>query len=205
MNSSQQTANNTIDLHRLMMLCRKHIKMLIIWTLLAGVLGYVVAQFVVVPKYTATTEILVNQKHENNDNGQAYNNQQADIQMINTYKDIITNQVILSKASKQLKNPVRVIKPAQKAVYRTNADGTRKLIKEAQPAVVERGGKSYNLSTAELKEAISVQTQQNSQVFSLQVKTDDPQESAVVANAVANVFKQQIKKIMSVNNRVGDN
>ncbi|MCD7112824.1 YveK family protein [Limosilactobacillus agrestis] len=200
MNSSQQTANNTIDLHRLMMLCRKHIKMLIIWTLLAGVLGYVVAQFVVVPKYTATTEILVNQKHENNDNGQAYTNQQADIQMINTYKDIITNQVILSKASKQLKNPVKVIKPAQPAEYRRNADGTRKLIKEAQPAVVEHGGKSYNLSTADLKKAISVQTQQNSQVFSLQVKTDDPQESAVVANTVANVFKQQIKKIMSVNN-----
>ena len=200
MNNSQQTLNNTIDLHRLVMLCRKHIKMLIIWTILAGILGFVVAQFVVVPKYTATTEILVNQKHENNDNGQAYTNQQADIQMINTYKDIITNQVILSKASKQLKNPVQVIKPAQKAIYRTNADGTRRLIKEAQPAVVERGGKSYNLSTDELKKAISVQTQQNSQVFSLQAKTDDPQESAVVANTVANVFKQQIKKIMSINN-----
>ena len=200
MNNSQQTLNNTIDLHRLMVLCRKHIKMLIIWTLLAGILGFVIAQFVVVPKYTATTEILVNQRHTNDSNGQAYNNQQADIQMINTYKDIITNQVILSKASKQLKNTVHVIKPAQKAVYRTNADGTRRLIKEAQPAVVERGGKSYNLSTDELKKAISVQTQQNSQVFSLQVKTDDPQESAVVANTVANVFKQQIKKIMSVNN-----
>lgn len=200
MNNSQQTLNNTIDLHRLMVLCRKYIKMLIIWTLLAGVLGFVIAQFVVVPKYTATTEILVNQKHTNDNNGQAYNNQQADIQMINTYKDIITNQVILSKVSKQLKNPVHVIKPAQKAVYRTNADGTRRLIKEAQPAVVERGGKSYNLSTDELKKAISVQTQQNSQVFSLQVKTDDPQESAVVANTVANVFKQQIKKIMTVNN-----
>ena len=200
MNNSQQTLNNTIDLHRLMVLCRKHIKMLIIWTLLAGILGFVIAQFVVVPQYTATTEILVNQKHTNDNNGQAYNNQQADIQMINTYKDIITNQVILSKASKQLKNPVHVIKPAQKAVYRTNADGTRRLIKEAQPAVVERGGKSYNFSTDELKKAISVQTQQNSQVFSLQVKTDDPQESAVVANTVANVFRQQIKKIMSVNN-----
>ena len=200
MNNSQQTLNNTIDLHRLMVLCRKHIKMLIIWTLLAGILGFVIAQFVVVPKYTATTEILVNQRHTNDNNGQAYNNQQADIQMINTYKDIITNQVILSKASKQLKDPVHVIKPAQKAVYRTNADGTRRLIKEAQPAVVERGGKSYNFSTDELKKAISVQTQQNSQVFSLQVKTDDPQESAVVANTVANVFKQQIKKIMSINN-----
>ena len=200
MNNSQLTLNNTIDLHRLMVLCRKHIKMLIIWTLLAGILGFVIAQFVVVPKYTATTEILVNQRHTNDSNGQAYNNQHADIQMINTYKDIITNQVILSKASKQLKNPVHVIKPAQKAVYRTNADGTRRLIKEAQPAVVERGGKSYNFSTDELKKAISVQTQQNSQVFSLQVKTDDPQESAVVANTVANVFRQQIKKIMSVNN-----
>ncbi len=200
MNSSQQTLNNTIDLHRLMMLCRKHVKMLIVWTLLAGILGFVVAQFVVVPKYTATTEILVNQKHSNDNNGQAFNNQQADIQMINTYKDIITNQVILSKASKELKNPVKVIKPAEPAEYRRNADGTRKLIKEAQPAVVERGGKSYNMSTDELKKAISVSTQQNSQVFSLQVKTDSPEKSAAVANTVANVFKGQIKKIMSVNN-----
>lgn len=182
------------------MLCRKHLKMLIVWTLLAGILGFVVAEFVVVPKYTATTEILVNQKHTNDNNGQAYNNQQADIQMINTYKDIITNQVILSKASKQLKNPVKVIKPAQKAVYRRNADGTRRLIKEAQPAVIERGGKSYSMTTAELKKSISVATQQNSQVFSLEVKTDDPQKSADVANTVANVFKNQIKKIMSVNN-----
>ena len=200
MNSSQQTLNNTIDLHRLMMLCRKHVKMLIVWTLLAGILGFVVAQFIVVPKYTATTEILVNQKHSNDNNGQAYTNQQADIQMINTYKDIITNQVILSKASKQLKNPVKVIKPAQKAEYRRNADGTRRLIREAQPAVIERGGKSYNMSTAELKKAISVSTQQNSQVFSLKVKTDSPEKSAAIANTVANVFKGQIVKIMSVNN-----
>ena len=183
-----------------MMLCRKHIKMLIVWTLLAGILGFVVAEFVVVPKYTATTEILVNQKHSNDSNGQAYNNQQADIQMINTYKDIITNQVILSKASKQLKDPVRVVKPAQKAVYRRNDDGTRRLIKEAEPAVVERTGKGYDMSTKELKESISVATQQNSQVFSLEVKTDDPAKSAAVANTVANVFKGQIKKIMSVNN-----
>lgn len=200
MNNSQSTASsNTIDLHRLMMLCRKHIMMLITWTILAGVLGFVIAQFVVVPKYTATTEILVNQKH-NNDNGQAYTNQQADIQVINTYKDIITNQVVLNKVSKQLKNPVRVVKEAQPAKYQENADGTRKLIKEAQPAVVERGGKAYDMSVKELQEAISVQTQQNSQVFSLQVKTDNAQKSAAVANTTAQVFKQQIKKIMSVNN-----
>ncbi|WP_225434031.1 YveK family protein [Limosilactobacillus reuteri] len=93
MNNSIEESKNTIDLSQLMMILRKHFKMLIIWTLLAGVLGFVVAQFVVVPKYTATTEILVNQKHTNDNNGQAYNNQQADIQMINTYKDMFLHQM----------------------------------------------------------------------------------------------------------------
>ncbi|WHQ52954.1 Wzz/FepE/Etk N-terminal domain-containing protein (plasmid) [Lactiplantibacillus plantarum] len=77
MNNSSETVNNTIDLSRLMASLRKHFKMLIAWTLLAGVLGFVVAQFIVVPKYTATTEILVNQKRSNDNNGQAYNNQQS--------------------------------------------------------------------------------------------------------------------------------
>ncbi|MQB59610.1 YveK family protein [Limosilactobacillus reuteri] len=168
MNSAQQTLHNNIDLHRLMVLCRKHIKLLVIWTILVGIIGFVAAEFVVTPKYTATTEILVNQKNADNDNGQAYNNQQADIQMINTYKDIITNQVILNRVSKQLD--------------------------------MAQTGKNYHMTTDQLKKAISVETQQNSQVFSLAVKTNDPAKSALIANTVANVFKSRIKGIMSVNN-----
>lgn len=172
MNNSVEESKNTIDLSRLMALLRKHFKMLIVWTLLAGVLGFVVAQFVVVPKYTATTEILVNQKHTSDNNGQAYNNQQADIQMINTYKDIITNQVILNKVSREL-------------------NSTR---------TAREYGRSYNMPVAKLKDAIKISTQQNSQVFSVAVKTDDPNLSAATANIIARVFRQQIKKIMSVNN-----
>ena len=155
-----------------MAILRKHFKMLIVWTLLTGVLGFVVAQFVVVPKYTATTEILVNQKHSNDNNGQAYNNQQADIQMINTYKDIITNQVILNKVSNEL----------------SSAKTARKY------------GRSYNMPASKLKNAIKISNQQNSQVFSIAVETDDPNLSAATANTIARVFKNQIKKIMSVNN-----
>ena len=55
-------------------------------------------------------------------------------------------------------------------------------------------------TNGELKKAISVETQQNSQVFSLAVKTNDPAKSALIANTVANVFKSRIKGIMSVNN-----
>lgn len=172
LNNSVEESNNTIDLSRLMAILRKHFKMLIVWTLLAGVLGFVVAQFVVVPKYTATTEILVNQKHDNNNNGQAYNNQQADIQMINTYKDIITNQVILNKVSNELNSTT----------------------------TAREYGRAYNMPVAKLKDAIKINTQQNSQVFSVAVETDDPNLSAATANTIARVFKKQIKKIMSVNN-----
>lgn len=204
MNNNSSTENpsreNQIDLHRLMEVCRDHAKMFAIWTVIMAVFGFVVAEFVINPQYTASTQILVNQKHSNAD-GQAYNNQQADIQVINTYKDIITNQVILSKASKQLDNPVRVITPAKKAVYERNANGKRVLVRSAKPAVVERTGKkSYHVTTAQLKQAISVQTQQNSQVFTLNVKTDNAEKSAAIANTVASVFKKQIKHIMSVNN-----
>lgn len=172
MNNSVEESNNTIELGHLMAILRKHFKMLIVWTLLAGVLGFVVAQFVVVPKYTATTEILVNQKHSNDNNGQAYNIQQADIQMINTYKDLITNQVVLNKVSHEL-----------------NSSKTAR-----------EYGRSYNMPVSKLKSAIKISNQQNSQVFSVAVKTDDPNLSAATANTIARVFKKQIKKIMSVNN-----
>lgn len=201
-NSSETTTNrdNQIDLHRLIVLCRSHFKLMIVWTLLVAILGFVVAEFVIIPQYTASTQILVNQKHDNN-NGQDYNNQQADIQIINTYKDIITNQVILKEASRQLDNPVKVIRPARKAVYRENAAGRRVLVRAARPAVVKQTrSKSYHITTTQLKKAISVQTQQNSQVFTLNVKTDNPEKSAAVANTISSVFKHKIKKIMSVNN-----
>ncbi len=171
-NNSVDESTNTIDLSRLIGIFRKHIKLLVLWTLIAGLLGFVVAEFVVVPKYTATTEILVNQKHSSDSNGQAYNNQQADIQMINTYKDIITNQVILNKVSHEL--------------------NSTKTAREY--------GRAYNMPVAKLKNAIKISTQQNSQVFSVAVKTDDPNLSAAAANTIARVFKKQIRKIMSVNN-----
>lgn len=172
MNNSSETTTNTIDLSRLVTILRTHIKMLAVWTLLMGILGFAVAQFAVVPKYTATTEILVNQKHTNNNNGQAYNNQQADIQMINTYKDLITNQVILNKVSHQL--------------------NSAKTAREY--------GRTYNVPVSKMKKGIKISTQQNSQVFSVAVKTDDPDLSAATANTIAQVFKKQIKKIMAVNN-----
>ena len=154
----ENSSNNTIDLRRLFNLCRKHLKFLITCTIALALAGFIVSKFIMTPKYTATTQLLVNQKNENNANGQAYTNQQADIQVINTYKDIITSPVILKETKKELANPVKVIRKAQPAKYKTLADGTKRLVSAAKPAKVEHTGQGYSMTTSQLSDAITIKT-----------------------------------------------
>ncbi|MCD5466864.1 Wzz/FepE/Etk N-terminal domain-containing protein [Lactobacillus delbrueckii subsp. bulgaricus] len=204
--SAEQQNNEevTIDLRRLFILIKKHIISILIWMIGLGLIAYGVSEYVLVPKYTASTQLLVNRK--TTDANQAYTNQQADINAVTTYKDIITSNVILKGASKYLANPVTLVKkatPAKKAVYKTNDDGTRTLVKKAvkaKPAVYKRESKSYSISPSELASAVSVTTTTSSQVFTLSATAETPAKAQAIANAVAKEFKEQIPKIMDVNN-----
>nr|WP_269325301.1 Wzz/FepE/Etk N-terminal domain-containing protein [Lactobacillus delbrueckii] len=190
-------------MRRLFILIKKHIISILIWMIGLGLIAYGVSEYVLVPKYTASTQLLVNRKTA--DANQAYTNQQADINAVTTYKDIITSNVILKGASKYLANPVTLVKkatPAKKAVYKTN-DGTRTLVKKAvkaKPAVYKRESKSYSVSANELASAVSVTTTTSSQVFTLSATAETPAKAQAIANAVAKEFKEQIPKIMDVNN-----
>nr|WP_217269165.1 Wzz/FepE/Etk N-terminal domain-containing protein [Lactobacillus delbrueckii] len=191
-------------MRRLFILIKKHIISILIWMIGLGLIAYGVSEYVLVPKYTASTQLLVNSK-STDDANQAYANQQADINAVTTYKDIITSNVILRGASKYLANPVTLVKkatPAKKAVYKTN-DGTRTLVKKAvkaKPAVYKRESKSYSVSANELASAVSVTTTTSSQVFTLSATAETPAKAQAIANAVAKEFKEQIPKIMDVNN-----
>lgn len=204
--SAEQQNNEevTIDLRRLFILIKKHLISILIWMIGLGLIAYGVSEYVLVPKYTASTQLLVNRKSV--DANQAYANQQADVNAVTTYKDIITSNVILKGASKYLANPVTLVKkatPAKKAVYRTEEDGTRTLVKKAvkaKPAVYKREGKSYSVSASELSSAVSVTTTTSSQVFTLSATAETPAKAQAIANAVAKEFKEQIPKIMDVNN-----
>lgn len=196
----QNNNTNTIDLTQLIRICRKHIWALILWSVGLALVGWGVASFIISPKYTSSAQILVNQKANKNDPNAAYATQQANMQLVTTYKDIVTSHVILQEASNRLANPTRVVKKAQPAKYRTEADGTRRLIKKAQPAVIDRSGKAYSVSAKQLAKSVSVATQQQSQVFTINAKADTPDKSKAEANAVAEVFKDRIKSIMNVNN-----
>ena len=122
------------------------------------------------------------------------------MQLVNTYKDIVTSHVILKDASDRLANPVKVVKKAKPAKYRTTDDGRRIRVRKAQPAVIERDGKAYSVSAKQLAKSVSVATQQQSQVFSVSAKADTPEKAKAEANAVARSFRDQIPNIMNINN-----
>lgn len=190
---------NYLDLRQILGIIRKHIIFIIISFILCLIIAAGLEKFAIIPQFTSTSQILVNQKKDNSVSGAAFQDQQADVQMISTYKDIITNQLVLKTASQRLANPIKIIHPARKAKYRVSA-GHRHLIKASRPAVVKSTGTPYDVSVKQLQRAISVTNQPNSQVFSLNVESDDPQKSAAIANTVAQVFKQKIRRIMSINN-----
>ena len=200
MEQEQKQTDNTIDLTQLLQLCRRHIWALILWSVGLALVGWGIANFVISPKYTSSAQILVNQKNGRNDPNAAYAAQQANMQLVTTYKDIITSHVILQDASNRLANPVKVVKKAKPAKYRTTDDGRKVLVRKAQPAVIERDGKAYSVSASQLAKNISVATQQQSQVFSVSAKADTPEKAKAEANAVARSFRDQIPNIMNINN-----
>lgn len=73
--------------------------------LIAGIGGclffLLVTIFFIPNKYNSTVDLLVNQKSSSNDAN--YTNQQADLQAINTYKDVLKKEVILEPVLKEIK------------------------------------------------------------------------------------------------------
>lgn len=145
------------------------IKKQIIWILLCsvifGLLGFLISKVAITPTYEASTVVLVSQKRSNGD--QILSNQQADIQIINTYKNIITNPVVI-----------------RKTVNRINQQETKK-----------------NKWTVDgLTKAVKIKTEQNSQTFSISVKSHDSKQSAATANTLTNLFKSKVRQLMKNNN-----
>ena len=198
--------NEQIDLARLWNVFKHSFIVMILLGLLGMFIAYFGAKTFIAPKYSASTSMLVNRKQDNNPNMQL-NAQQADIQIIKTYKDIITRPVILREVADDLTSPRRVkVKKAQKAVYGTRynaATGVREryVVKEEQPAKYKlKPAKYANISEDDLDKMISVSNAQNSQVFTVNVRDTDPVRAKDVANEIAKVFKAKIASIMSVSN-----
>ncbi|WP_139691845.1 YveK family protein [Sporolactobacillus terrae] len=94
------------------------------------------------------------------------------------------------------------------SLYQTNAVQTNVQLVNTysviinNPAVLNQVIKKLNLDVTaeELKEMLTVSTEQNSQVFTLTAESTSPQQSVRIVNGVAQAFQSQVKKVMNVDN-----
>ncbi|MBS0958855.1 capsular biosynthesis protein [Leuconostoc pseudomesenteroides] len=195
--------DNVLELRQLWHIIQKHFFALIFMAIIGACAGYGVAKFVIAPTYSASTSMLVNRSADDTSTATAnLSDQQADVQLINTYKNLIISSNVMGTVSDKLENPAPiVVQKAKDAVYETLADGTRRLVTPAQKEITKPSNKTkYQLSVDELKSMVTISSQQNSQVFSINVKSKDPKLAADVANEVADVFKDKIGGFMKINN-----
>lgn len=97
----KENEETVIDLGRLLLTLKKNLFSIIAWAVVGLIISLVVLFIFIEPKYSATTDILVNQK---NDNIQTqYAAQQADLGAVTTYEDILKRSVILSPVLKEVK------------------------------------------------------------------------------------------------------
>lgn len=71
------------------------------------------------------------------------------------------------------------------------------------PAILEKVKEQLNLKgveTADLVKQVEVTNERESQVISVSVQDKDPKMAKDIANSIADVFKQEIAKIMNVDN-----
>ncbi|KRK45520.1 Wzz/FepE/Etk N-terminal domain-containing protein [Dellaglioa algida] len=92
----------SINLEQIFNILKKHLKLIGGLTITGVVVAFLATTFFMTPKYDATVQILVNRTEQANNDGAAYNTQQADVQMINTYKDIIQNKIVLDPVRKEI-------------------------------------------------------------------------------------------------------
>lgn len=78
---------------------KKSFRNIIIWGFVGTTVALIISFIFLTPKYNSTIDLLVNQK--NNDSAAQFNVQQADLQSINTYKDVLKKPVILNTVLKE--------------------------------------------------------------------------------------------------------
>lgn len=140
-------------------LLKKRIGLIINTFLVGVVLAAGFTFFVATPTYSATTQLLVNRTQDTETLQRAEID--SNIQLINTYFDIIRNPIILNPVKEEL---------------------------------------NLSSSPSEISNQITVSTENNSQVFSVQVLNSNPYTAAKIANTTANVFQDSLDTIMNVDN-----
>lgn len=90
---------NTFDFLGLLTNIRKHIWLILVFGIIGLVTSLLISIIFITPKYNSTIDLLVSQKTD--DSAAQFNVQQADLQAINTYKDVLKKPIVLNAVLKE--------------------------------------------------------------------------------------------------------
>ncbi|WP_167387710.1 YveK family protein [Apilactobacillus timberlakei] len=101
-----EDSNSLEELSNIFKMLLKHIKLIITVTIITVAIFAIAVLFVIKPKYQSTNEIIVNQKitKSNNQYSELQQAQSTDLQLVNTYKTILTSQTVSSAVAKDVGN-----------------------------------------------------------------------------------------------------
>ena len=164
---------DTISFKEIFNLMKRRLNLIILMTLTATLASGIISYLFVSPMYESSTQILVN--HSTNSNQDKANDKKSE-------------------------GEANLIDPNQ---IRTNIELINTytvLIKS--PAIIEKviDDLSLDASFLDINDRVTVNTTQNSQVVEIVVQDKDPKAAADIANRIAEVFKQEVGSLMSVNN-----
>jgi capsular polysaccharide biosynthesis protein len=150
----------TISLNQIFGILKKRIGTIVIFAFIGLAISGIVTFFFITPKYSSQAQLVVTLPQTETTNANDVN---TNLQMINTYKDFITSDLVLKEAADKLQDKY-----------------------------------GLNMKTSEIKETISVEQNENSQMFSIVASTDKAQESEHIANTMAAIFKDNAKDVLNV-------
>lgn len=184
---------------------KKHWWKILLTGLLLAVVAFVYVKKTVHPTFTSDTALMVNIEASGKDDSQL-TVQQAEVQKIDTYKDIVESPSIMKEVAYNLTHKHRETTiPGKKAVYGTYKNSVTgeitKYLKEKKQSpkyrvVSAKYGKGA-VTTDQVSSAVSISSNANSQVFKIKATSSDSVLSKNIANATAAVFRERVQTMMS--------
>jgi capsular polysaccharide biosynthesis protein len=150
----------TISLNQIFNILKKRIGTIVIFAFVGLAISGIVTFFFITPKYSSQAQLVVTLPQTETTNANDVN---TNLQMINTYKDFITSDLVLKEAAEKLQDKY-----------------------------------GMSMKTSEIKETISVEQNENSQMFSIVANTNKAQEAEHIANTMAAIFKDNAKDVLNV-------
>lgn len=178
-----QLLEETISLQEILKIIKKRLFLIISFTLVAICIAAYISIYVITPVYESQTQILVNQKTNNQE--YSWSQIETDLQLINTYNVIITSPIILNKVIEELNLNVNPSQLASRISVSNESDSkvVNITVQDYQPQqAVDIANKIADVFQAEIPTLMSVD---NITILSVAKLSENP--SPIKPNKILNL------------------